>query len=229
MDNRRNYYRILQVQPDAPFEIIHTSYLTLLHKLKQHPDLGGDHWNATVLNEAFQTLKDKEMRAEYDKELFQHYTKKFSSRERVKKQPVTAVFCPFCKESLTRTYHSDKNCVCHNNPIHTENKDSKRKRCRRSLFRTQKLEKLHFITSTSKVIYEAIMVDLSPEGTRFLSKKALNLNEIIKIDSSLFRAIAEINDSQKRVKGGKAFYSIGAHFKSVTFTEQEGTFFSASV
>jgi hypothetical protein len=73
------------------------------------------------------------------------------------------------------------------------------------------------------------MVDLSPEGTRFLSKKALNLNEIIKIDSSLFRAIAEINDSQKRVKDGKTFYSIGAHFKSVTFTEQEGIFFSASV
>ena len=229
MDNRRNYYRILQVQPDAPFEIIRTSYLTLLHKLKQHPDLGGDHWNATVLNEAFQTLKDEEKRAEYDKELFQYYTKNFSSKEKVKKQPVTTVFCPFCKRSLTRTDHSDKNCVCHNNPIHTENQDSKRERCRRSLIRTQKLEKLHFITSTSRVIYEAQMVDLSPEGTRFLCKKALNLNEIIKIDSSLFRAIAEINDSQKRVKDGKAFYSIGAHFKSITFTDQVGTFFSASV
>ena len=41
MKNRRNYYRILQVQPDAPAEIIRTSYRTLMHKLKMHPDLGG--------------------------------------------------------------------------------------------------------------------------------------------------------------------------------------------
>jgi curved DNA-binding protein CbpA len=229
MDNRRNYYRILQVQPDAPFEIIRTSYLTHLQKLKQHPDLGGDHWNATVLNEAFETLKDEEKRAEYDKELFKQYTKNFYSKERVKKQPVTTVLCPFCKRSLARTDHSYKNCACHNNPIQTENQDSKRERCRRSLNRTQKLEKFHFITSTSKVIYEAQMVDLSPKGIRFLCNKALDPNEIIKIDSSLFRGIAEINDSQKRVKGGKVFYSIGAHFLSISFTHQEGTFFSASV
>lgn len=229
MDNRRNYYRILQVQPDAHFEIIHTSYLTLLHKLKQHPDLGGDHWNATILNEAYETLKDEEKRAEYDKELFRHYTKNFSSKEKVKKQPVTTVFCPFCKRSLARTDHSDKNCTCLNYPLQTENQDSKREHSRRSLIRTQKHEKLHFITSTSKEICEAQMVDLSPEGTRFLCKKALNLNEIIKIDCSLFRAIAEINDSQKKIKSGKVFYSVGAHFQSVSFTHQEGTFFSASV
>ncbi len=229
MDNRRNYYRMLQVQPDAPFEIIRTSYLTLLQKLKQHPDLGGDHWNATVLNEAFQTLKDEEKRAEYDKELFRHYTKNFSTKEKEKKQPVTTVFCPFCKRSLARTDHSGKNCVCHNYPFQTEEQDGKRESCRRSLNRTQKLGKLHFITSTSKVIYEGQMVDLSPEGIRFICKKALNLYGTIKIYSTLFRAVAEINDSQEEVEGGKDFYSIGAHFTSVSFTDQEGTFFSASV
>ncbi len=229
MDNRRNYYRILQVQPDAPLEIIRSSYHTLLHKLKQHPDLGGDHWNATLLNEAFQTLKDEEKRAEYDKELFQHYTKNFYSKERVTKQPVTTVICPFCKRSLARAGHSDRSCTCHITPIKTENQDSKRESSRRSLVRTKKHEKVHFITSTSEEIYEGKMVDLSPEGIRFICKKALNLNEIIKIDSSLFRAIAEINSSEKRVKVGKVFYSIGAHFNSISFTDQEGTFFSASV
>ncbi len=229
MDNRRNYYRMLQVQPDAHFEIIHTSYLTLLQKLKQHPDLGGDHWNATVLNEAYQTLKDEEKRAEYDKELFEHYTKSFYSKEKGKKQPVTTVFCPFCKRSLARTAHSAKNCVCHQVPIKTENQDGKRECYERSLNRTKKPGKLHFITTTSKVIYEGQMVDLSPKGIRFDCKNALNQNEIIKINSSLFRAVAEINSSQKRVRGIKSFYSIGAHFLSVSFTDQEGTFCSASV
>ena len=229
MDNRRNYYRMLQVQPDAPFEIIRTTYLTLLQKLKQHPDLGGDHWNATVLNEAFETLKDEEKRAVYDKELFQYYTKNFSSKEKVKKQPVTTVFCPFFKKPLARADHSDKNCVCHNNPFQTENQDSKRKCSRRSHIRTQTLAKLHFITSASEEVYGAQLVDLSPKGIRFLCKKSLKLNEIIKMDSSLFRAIAKINSSQKRVKDGKVFYSIGAHFQSISFTHQEGTFLSASV
>ncbi len=229
MDNRRNYYRILQVQPDAPFEIIRSSYLTLLHKLKQHPDLGGDHWNATVLNEAFEILKDEEKRAEYDKEMFRHYTKNFNYKEGDEKQPVTTVFCPFCKKSLTRTDQSDNNCLCINGPFQTENQDSKRERGRRSQVRIQKPEKLNFITSTSEEICEAQIVDLSPKGIRFLAEKDLDLNEIIKIDSSLFRAIAEINSSQKRVKDGKVLYSIGAHFQSITFTHQEGTFLSESI
>lgn len=229
MDNRRNYYRVLQVQPDAHFEVIRTSYLTLLRKLKQHPDLGGDNWNAAILNEAYHTLKDEKKRAEYDTELFRCYTKNFYSKEKVKKQPVTTVFCPFCKRSLARTDDTDNSCVCHKKPLHTEEKNSKREGCRRSLVRTQKSGKLHFITSHSKVIYAAQMVNLSPEGIRFLCRKALNLNEIIKIDSLLFRAIAEINYSEKRIKGRNVFYYVGAHFHSISFTDQEGTFFSASV
>jgi hypothetical protein len=56
MENRRNYYRILHVQPDAPTEIIKSSYRTLMQKLRMHPDLGGDQWNATLINEAYETL-----------------------------------------------------------------------------------------------------------------------------------------------------------------------------
>jgi hypothetical protein len=41
MKNRRNYYRILHVQEDAPEEIIRTSYRTLMQRMRMHPDLGG--------------------------------------------------------------------------------------------------------------------------------------------------------------------------------------------
>ena len=40
MENRRNYYRILQVQPDAPVEVIKASYRALMRELRLHPDLG---------------------------------------------------------------------------------------------------------------------------------------------------------------------------------------------
>ncbi len=219
---------MLQVQPDAPFETIRSSYITLFQKLTQNPNLGGDHWNATVINEAFQTLRDEAKRAEYDKELFQNYTKNFSSEEKEKKQLVTIVSCLFCKKPLVLKDHSDKNCLCINNPFHTENQDRKRERSTRFLNHTKKLGKLHFMTAALKEVYEGQMVDLSPTGIRFICNKALIQNEIIKIYSPLFRAIAEINGSQKRVKDGKVSYSTDAHFESASFTDQEETLISAS-
>lgn len=64
--NRRNYYRLLQVQPDAPVPVIKASYRALMQKLKYHPDLGGDEWNATLINEAYAVLSDSLKRAAYD-------------------------------------------------------------------------------------------------------------------------------------------------------------------
>jgi len=68
--NQRNYYRVLFVQPDAPMEIVQASYRTIMQKLKAHPDLGGDTWNASVVNEAYETLIEPDQRAAYDKLLF---------------------------------------------------------------------------------------------------------------------------------------------------------------
>ena len=68
--NKRNYYRILHVQPDAPAAIIRASYRTLMQKLKQHPDLGGENWNASIINEAHEVLIDADKRRAYDRILF---------------------------------------------------------------------------------------------------------------------------------------------------------------
>ncbi len=73
MQNRRNFYRILQVQPDAPTEVIKNNYRTLLQKLRIHPDLGGDQRNASLVNQAWQTLRDPIRRHEYDRQLLQDY------------------------------------------------------------------------------------------------------------------------------------------------------------
>lgn len=68
-DNQRNYYRILQVQPDASLDIIKSNYRTLLQKLHLHPDLGGEDWNASLINIAYATLRDPKRRAAYDQQL----------------------------------------------------------------------------------------------------------------------------------------------------------------
>jgi curved DNA-binding protein CbpA len=79
MKNRRNYYRLLQVQNDAPIEIIRSSFRTLMRDLKQHPDLGGSHWEATLLNEAYETLADPARRAVYDRQSPDPFAKRSSS------------------------------------------------------------------------------------------------------------------------------------------------------
>ena len=67
MTQRRDYYRVLQVHPDAHPEIIKVSYKTLMQRLKMHPDLGGDHATATLINEAFRTLGHPDRRLAYDR------------------------------------------------------------------------------------------------------------------------------------------------------------------
>src|SRR5215217_439887 len=64
--NRRNYYRIMHLQPDAPAEIIKSCYRTLMSTMRRHPDLGGDHETAALINEAYETLSDPSKRAAYD-------------------------------------------------------------------------------------------------------------------------------------------------------------------
>lgn len=69
MKNKRNYYRILHVQMDAPESVIKSAYRTMMQTLCLHPDLGGDDWNASLLNEAREVLLNPVQRAQYDKKL----------------------------------------------------------------------------------------------------------------------------------------------------------------
>ena len=79
--NKRNYYRILHVQPDAPLALIQAAYRTLMQKLRQHPDLGGDEWNATILNQAYAVLSDEQERRIYDAQLFAERTHREAGRQ----------------------------------------------------------------------------------------------------------------------------------------------------
>ncbi len=94
MKNKRNYYRILYVQPDAPTEVISASYRTLMQKLRQHPDLGGENWNASVINEAYRVLSNDRKRRAYDCVLFGRNNRaalgKQHPRQRQQREFVTA-------------------------------------------------------------------------------------------------------------------------------------------
>ena len=81
MQNKRNYYRLLNVQFDAPPAVIKASYRTMMQKMKMHPDLGGNEEQAMLLNEALETLLDEHQRARYDEALKQSQPGLFSQRQ----------------------------------------------------------------------------------------------------------------------------------------------------
>ena len=92
--NRRNYYRILHVDRDAPPAVIQASYRTMMHRLGMHPDHGGDAAMAVLVNEAFATLSDPVKRAAYDRTL---------RGKRSSPTPVPGgVVCAFCDAVVRR-------------------------------------------------------------------------------------------------------------------------------
>ncbi len=98
-NERRNYYRTLNIQPDAPLEIIKNNYRTLLQKLRLHPDLGGKHWNASIINEAYNILRYPDKRAAYDKKLLKQYGVRRLSQGHLEKSTLN--------ESATTSYTKD--------------------------------------------------------------------------------------------------------------------------
>lgn len=68
-EERRNLYRILHVQPEAPPEVIKAAYRALMTTLRAHPDLGGDHERAARLNAAYAVLSDPDSRRAYDRSM----------------------------------------------------------------------------------------------------------------------------------------------------------------
>ncbi len=100
MKNRRNYYRLLHVQPEAPLEVIKASYRSLMTQLKGHPDLGGDHDAAVLLNEAYAVLSNPAKRREYDATLKGRRSSPRTerpARPAARKPPVVFTNCPFCR------------------------------------------------------------------------------------------------------------------------------------
>lgn len=132
-EERRNLYRILHVQPEAPLEVIRASYRTLMSTLRAHPDLGGDPEAAARINAAYAVLTDPVRRRAYDASL-KRPGPAAASPPRPGPVPAAATpaagaapadpaawladrACPFCHAPLPASVQRDSRCSRCDSPL----------------------------------------------------------------------------------------------------------------
>ena len=224
MQNRRNYYRVLQVQPDAPIEVIRASYHTLMRELKQHPDLGGSSAHAALLNEAYKTLSKPPLREEYDRKLFSRYPKQSLSTKAFGHHPHPNPLCPLCKASLTRQAPPGQTCSVCQSPLQPE--EGRKVPDRRALARIKRNGRIYYWTQWPQEPQEATMIDISPQGIRLLCRQQVKPGTTLKISGPDFKASAIVKDLCAEKVNGEKLHAVGLSFLAVQFESSRGSFFS---
>ena len=245
MNNRRNFYRILHVQPEAPLEVIKASYRSLMTKLKVHPDLGGDHASAVLINQAYSILSDPQKRRQYDEML---HTRKSQGRGNAIHEAPTNTgstgtqrsgtyqpfrkneqaystaaghHCMFCKTALSPAY---KYCSLCASPLSLA-KPVLNDRLgelfgRRAAPRIAKTGTLVIYPSWPHAGYAARLRDLSPSGISLVTEYGARAGQILKFDSSNLNGVAHVVS----VRANGRNFSIHAAFLTAEFLSNSGVF-----
>ena len=235
--NQRNYYRILQIQPDAPITTITSSYQAL--RKNSSPE-------TALLDEAYRVLSNPDARKQYDAifagSLF-HAAGKSAHQNtnlpglpvQVKSTPQFAIesyravithYCSFCKTPYVpqANIYQSESCLECASPLLVLQHDNF-ETSRRTMMRINIRGEFVFYLFWPGRPCQGIFQDLSPTGIRFLTEVMLDPNDIIKIDAPNFQAVAEV--THKRNEGGGV--SVGTRFIAVKFDQQHGNFVKVQV
>jgi curved DNA-binding protein CbpA len=200
MLNRRNHYRLLQVQPEAPVEVIRCSFRALMRECRQHPDLGGNSQHAAELIEAYKTLVNPKRRDVYDRQL-----NSAGPRMRSESKPAeTPAASP--------------------EPASPKPKSEEPESRRRAFERMGRIATVLYGTGIHPSAYGE-MIDFSPEGMLMRCQENLSVNSTIHITSPILHAVARITHCEATTPTGQ--FSVGLRFISVKFENSSGTFIFA--
>jgi len=249
MRNRRNYYRMLHVQPDAPLDVIKASYRALMMKMRLHPDLGGDHETATLINTAYAVLTDPTRRQQYDQILRERDPRVFpqahrgstgsarggstslgfgatQSRDASRTEPGR---CVFCDTRATFAIRADCRCPRCDSPLPRPHELAASTTTelfgRRAMPRLCRDEPLVFYPHWPHQGHAARLRDLSPAGISFFALVAVDLHQLVKISGATLEGVARVVSSQPVGRQ----YSIHAQLVTVLFLAPAGTFVSRTV
>ncbi len=125
MNKSKDYYQVLQVQPDADLEVIKAAYRSL--SKKYHPDLNSTaqaEEQMKLLNEAYNAVCDPERRQAYDQQCAttQAATKTQRTTSATKTTPASTPVAPKKRPSRPRQrkdWLDDDYAYPHRNPVQT--------------------------------------------------------------------------------------------------------------
>jgi len=231
--NRRNYYRILHVQPDAPMEVIRACYRTLMSTLRHHPDLGGDHETAAVINEAYATLSDDAKRAAYDAARTARLKRgapRVDRRTRTSQDaaaetplaasaPAAASYdgprCSFCRHPAPARVARNTRCTSCRAPLAplVRSQASSARADRRGMPRVSKTDWALVHLGPRGEGFDVRLRDLSLDGISFFSGIELPLGLRVRVVGSSLDVVAEVVSSRK---AGNVF-TVHAHLLTAQF------------
>lgn len=232
--NRRNFYRVLQVQPDAPDVTISASY----RALKQYQPQ-----DSALLDEAYRTLSNSAARKQYDA-IFSSYTLRDRKSEAANpdlpvvtstsdsltnfleadRAIINLTYCFFCNtpHAPQTEYYLHETCLECASPLHALT-HGHFESSRRWLGRIPVAGKFSFYLFWPSKPSIGIFQDLSPAGVRFTTDAMLNPKDIIKIDAPNFQAVAEVTYTRAEKSG----LSVGTRFITAIFDRRQGSFVTA--
>jgi len=225
MENRRNYYRVLHVQPDAPAAVIKATYRTLMQKLKMHPDLGGDTWNAALVNEAYSILSDPLKREQYDRQVIRKLQQRDSAPRASKR-----AHCLFCKSVFLMDSGgaTPEACMECRSPLHGMDSDETQITLRRIASRIERTFKIQYYTYWPQAPHSAVAMDFSTTGIAIAGADHFFIGQLIKIESEPLSAVAEVKNHEA-IGEASAPVRVGLQFRTVSFNLPRGTFVGVTV
>jgi curved DNA-binding protein CbpA len=250
MADRKHYYRILHVQRDAPAEVIRSSYRTLMQKLRMHPDLGGDHERAALINEAFAVLSNPELRSSYDA---RYGPERDSPEPGASDGPAdddsaAAANASSDEESSEEPHPVDFDlhclfCSIRCRPIQLREPDDMCRRCGAPLYPAEQrrfeaasqraMERIPRQTSAALSLrsdqafrHSGLVQDISLNGLQLHTVAELQPGQVILIRTDLLDAVARVVDSQPMAGDRSGEWRVGLTFLTMRLHQSRGSFVS---
>lgn len=224
---RRNYYRILHVQPEAPHEIIVASYRSLMMKLRHHPDLGGDHETAARINEAYAVLSDPERRRAYDQARDNARHTRLQAPAPIP-IPIRDATCPFCVAPLPRVIAVDTRCGgCEGPlaPIANRMTGARERIGRRTGVRVKKSDSACIYLQPGARATAARLRDLSSTGISLYTTVPVAIGATVRVVTDEIDVLASVVKVQVRER----IHTVRAKLLTACFLNQAGVFVSMRV
>ena len=204
--NRRNYYRILHVQPEAPDEVIKASWRALMQTRRGHPDLGGDPEAAALINEAYAVLSDPVRRKAYDRQ------RQGSRHWRVPEPPEQESTrtapprsdpsrwradgcCPLCRAPLPLHWSNEPRCQRCEAPLSPTPGPAGAERellGRRLAVRRARSDPADLLTDFRGATLRGQLVDVSLGGAALLATSGLPVGSAVRVMAGAIDAVGQV-------------------------------------